>query len=275
MENKDAQQLSEQERQDLLKALKTRRASLPNTPAQRNERQEVGKEEYVQRLKLAHKRDLNALDDLRNTKIAKASRDWADIVGATFDKAHTELPQVKERVERLKTKQGLHKTSIIFHGSLLGRGKTWHAYAYLNELVHQGIVLPGQIFFGTESSRISKAANSGFNRNEEMEEMKHASHKVFFIDDVGLAYFFKTEQREEVWYELIDHIYTRRLTLILTTNLAFTAQGAGSLGRHLGERAFDRLRSLVGDDGAILLQGINQRETVFHQNEKTYNKDAR
>lgn len=263
----EIQQLTDEERAAILTAARRQKASRGRKPENTNQRQQVTNEEYIERLAAANRRDKAVLDNLRQQKIEKASKEWATLVGPTFAPAVTQIPQVLERVERMQTKQGLHKTSIIFHGNKFGRGKTWAAYSYLNMLVHLGIILPGQVFFGTESSTLARVANSGFERSEEMNSMKHASHKVFFIDDVGQAYFFKKEHREEVWYELIDHVYTRRLTLVITTNLEFNERG---LGNWIGGRAFDRLRTLVGNDGAILLQGANRRDDVYRVNEEEY-----
>lgn len=227
----------------------------------------VDSSEYLRRIEAERAKDAYLLSTVRKKKAIDASKEWAEKVGPTFSHAETQTPQILERIERHRTKSGLHKTSILFYGDKYGRGKTWAAYSYINALVKEGIILPGQVFFGTESATVSRIANSGFNRSEEMLEMKRESHKIFFIDDVGQAYFFKKEHREEVWYELIDHIYTKRLTLILTTNLPFTEHG---LGQWVGGRAWDRLRTLVGNDGAIQLQGVNKRDAIFQENEQAY-----
>lgn len=266
----DNDSLSPEERNQLLAAAQAKKSSRFAAAQKENQKKNVSPEEYLRRLDAARKRDMSVLGAVRDEKTNKAVKEWAAKVGPTFANAETAYIQIAERLERMRTKQGLHKTSILFHGGEYGRGKTWAAYSYINRLVGQGTILPGQIFFGTESSTLSRVANSGFERSEEMKEMKRDSHKVFFIDDVGQGYFFKKEHREEVWYELIDHVYTKRLTLILTTNLSFRENGPNSLGNHLGGRAFDRLRTLVGDDGVLEIRGINRRDEIFHQNEAQY-----
>lgn len=256
------------------------RALLTSIQADREQKKATGEipkgkvdsAEYLRRIEANRIKDLALLGNVNKRKADAAAKEWAKKVGPTFAHAKTEIPQVAERVERHRTRQGLHKTSIIFHGNQYGRGKTWAAHAYIKSLVELGIILPGQVFFGTESATLSRIANAGFNRSEEMFEMKRDSHKVFFIDDVGQGYFFKKEHREEVWYELIDHIYTKRLTLVLTTNLEFNENG---LGAHIGGRAFDRLRTLVGDDGAIRLSGINKRDAIYQENEQNYREGKR
>jgi len=267
MEDNINNSLTDEERQILLNAAKTRRAK---TEQDSQARKAVTKEEYAERLKLSRLKDKNALASLRETNIRKYSHEWAKIVGETFAPADTNLPAVEERVERLRTNQGLHKTSIVFQGEEYGRGKTWNAFAYVNKLVHQGIFLPGQIYHGTESSTLAHIASSGFEKGKMMSQLiGDRTKKVFFIDDVGLGTYYRPDQREAAWYTLVDHIYVRRLTLILTTNLPFTEQG---LGHFIGARAFDRLRSLVGNDGVIIMRGENRREQVFIENEKNYKK---
>lgn len=263
--------LSPNELQRLLETLKMNREARLEAGAV-DPKKKVDSAEYLRRLEEERAKDTFLFSKERQKKASHAAREWAEKVGPTFASASTDTPQVWERIERHKAKQGLHKTSILFYGNQFGRGKTWKAYAYINELVKEGLLLPGQVFFGTESATVSRIANAGFNRSDEMLEMKRDGHRVFFIDDVGQGYFFKREHREEVWYELIDHIYTKRLTLILTTNLPFHESG---LGAHVGGRAWDRLRTLVGNDGAIQIQGTNKRDAIFQENEDEYNKKRR
>jgi DNA replication protein DnaC len=262
----DNNDLPQQDMQALLAAMKANKEARIKAGAVESAKK-VDSSEYLRRMEAERAKDAYLLSTVRKQKASNAAKEWAEKVGPTFSHAETHTPQILERVERHRTKQGLHKTSILFYGNQYGRGKTWAAYSYINALVKEGIILPGQVFFGTESATVSRIANSGFNRSEEMLEMKRESHKIFFIDDVGQGYFFKREHREEVWYELIDHIYTKRLTLILTTNLPFNEQG---LGAHVGGRAWDRLRTLVGNDGAIQLQGVNKRDAIFQENEEAY-----
>lgn len=263
--------LSQNELQQLLATLKLNKKARLEAGGP-DPKKIVDNAEYLRRLQEARDKDTFLFSKEKKKKASNASREWAEKVGPTFASASTELPQIRERIERHKAKQGLHKTSIVFYGNQFGRGKTWKAYAYVNGLVGEGLLLPGQVFFGTESATVSRIANAGFNRSDEMLEMKRDGHRVFFIDDVGQGYFFKREHREEVWYELIDHIYTKRLTLILTTNLPFHESG---LGAHVGGRAWDRLRTLVGNDGAIQIQGTNKRDAIFQENEDEYNKNRR
>lgn len=227
----------------------------------------VTPEQYAERLKNSLRKDATLMDTVRDSNIAKEKAKWSKRVRTTFAEASSDMPVVLERVERLRVKRGLHKTSIVFSGAELGRGKTWQAYSYLNQVIASGGGTSGQIIFGTEGATIARIATSGFERAGNMRELLQESHRFFFIDDVGQGYYYKEESRHEVWFELIDHIYTQQLTLILTTNLAFTEQ---SLGKWIGFRAFDRLKSLVGDDGFVAMSGINKREEVLRENEAKF-----
>lgn len=262
--------LPQSDLQKLLEAVKLNKAARLEAGAV-EETEKIDNSEYLRRMAEERKKDAYLVTSVKKQKAAKASKEWAEKVGPTFASAETQTPQILERIERHRMKKGLHKTSILFHGQY-GRGKTWAGYSYINAMVREGLLLPGQVFFGTESATISRIANSGFNRSEEMLEMKRQSHRLFFIDDVGQGYFFKKEHREEVWYELIDHIYTKRLTLILTTNLPFNEFG---LGAYVGGRAWDRLRTLVGNDGAIEIRGGNKRDAIFQENEDEYHSNRK
>lgn len=231
---------------------------------------EVSSEEYTRRLRADRKANSHAYRQLKAEKIRTAMKDWGLIVGPKFAKATTELPQVLDRVERHEKGEGLHKTSLILHGNELGRGKTWTAFAYINKLVSLGRLLPGQIFFGTEASTTSRIANSGFERPQEMKELRNPKYKVYFIDDVGLGSYFRPEYKEEIWYELIDHIYKFNLTLVITTNLDMGVEK--ELSRWIGRRAYDRLRTLVGDDGVLQLVGDNKRDIILQNDESKYRK---
>ena len=70
-----------------------------------------------------------------------------------------------------------------------------------------------------------------------------------------------------MWYELIDHIYSHQLTLIITTNLELNER---SLGKWIGVRAFDRMKSLVGNDGVLEPGKVNRREGVLERHEEEY-----
>lgn len=150
---------------------------------------------------------------------------------------------------------------------------TWLAYAYINHAVQSGAVTPGQIIADTETAILGKISSSGFKRAELLEELFHPKYKIYFIDDVGQGYFSNEQSRREVWYELLDHVYSHDLTLIITTNKEFLTKngkltGSPSLENWIGTAAYDRLRHIVGSDGVIIPGNVNRRPGVYERREE-------
>lgn len=150
---------------------------------------------------------------------------------------------------------------------------TWLAYAYINHAVQSGVVTPGQIIADTETAILGKISSSGFRRAELLEELFHPKYKIYFIDDVGQGYFSSEQSRREVWYELLDHVYSHDLTLIITTNKEFVMRngklaGSPSLEHWIGPAAYDRLRHIVGSDGVIIPGNVNRRPGVYEKREE-------
>lgn len=228
----------------------------------------VDPDEYVARRDRMFRRDLSLIKGVRNDRIEKSSKEWQQKVGKTFANANVNTPQVYERVARIGDDYGRHKTSMLFHGTM-GAGKSWHCYAYINMAIQLGKVTAGQIMMGTETDVLGKIAAGGYKRSDLLEELTNPRFQVYFIDDVGQGYFSREEGRTEVWYELIDHVYTHQLTLLLTTNLTIDDRG---LGRWVGKRGFDRLKNIIGNDGVIEPGKFNRREGVAEQNEESYRK---
>lgn len=156
---------------------------------------------------------------------------------------------------------------------------TWLAYAYINHAVQKGAVTPGQIIADTETAILGKISSSGFRRAELLEELFHPKYKIYFIDDVGQGYFSTEQSRKEVWYELLDHVYSHDLTLILTTNKDFIHRGGKIVGspaleKWIGSAAYDRLRHIVGSDGLIIPGNVNKRPGAYEKREENLkNKD--
>lgn len=245
-----------------------RRAVRKNPRVLNKMRETVSNEEYLKRRERDRSRDMEILTKHNEKQIEKALKDWRTQVGATFANAHTDIPAILDRVKRLASKTGLHKTSLILYGRQSGSGKTWNAYSYLNHAIADGAVNPGQIISEREGGRLSKIAAGGYKRSEMMEELLNPRYKIYFIDDVGAGTFGSEPVRQAIWYELVDHIYTHQLTIIITTMKAPTR---ADLGKWIGEQAFDRLMSLVGGRDGIHESGmINKRADVLAQRESDY-----
>lgn len=251
--------LTEEEKQEL-KSLKIPKRYVPERT-----KNDVSSKEYHDRLIESLGRDAYLVSKEKEHRIDKALLDWKKRVGPRFADASTENPVIVERVNRLSEGNGI-KTSLVMSGDL-GTGKTWLGYAFINLAIAAGAVTPGQIIADTETAILGKISSSGFKRAELLEELFNARYKIYFIDDVGQGYFSNEQGRREVWYELIDHIYSHDLTLIITTNKEFKIvngkiSGSPALEQWIGGAAYDRLKHIVGNDGLIVPGNVNRRPGV-------------
>lgn len=227
--------------------------------------------EYKKRLEKSLKQDSVIVHKQQERSIKQSLATWMDLVGPRFANAQSDSSVVVDRVERLYRNSGQHKTSLVLYGGM-GTGKTWHAYGFINALLQNGIVTAAGIMHDTETGSLGRISSSGFRRAELFDQLLNPKYRVYFIDDVGQGYFMNEQSRTEIWYELIDHVYTHNLTLILTTNKNPMARRGDFNGLEgwIGPRAFDRLTTLVGPDGFYEPSKINQREKVFEAQEEEY-----
>lgn len=224
----------------------------------------VDSDEYMKRLQRSLKRDKVCVDKVVEERVAKSLEDWKSRVGPTFAGATTDIPKVVDRVNRLTQKTGTYKTSLLLHGNI-GTGKSWVAYAYINMAIAAGVVTAGQVLNDTETGVLGRITMSGYKKPEMLDELLSPRNRIYFIDDVGQGFFSDAQKRTEVWFELIDHVYTHQLTILLTTNLP-----AKELQRWLGPRAYDRLLALVGEDGILEPSKVNRRPSVLQRQEEQY-----
>lgn len=237
---------------------------------------DVSPEEYKKRLVEAMSQDAYLVSVEKEKRIAQSLDAWRKKVGARFGDATTDNPRILDRVNRLASGNGAHKTSMVLSGEL-GVGKTYLSYAFINLAVASGAVTPGQIVADTETAILGKISSSGFKRSELLEELFNPRYKIYFIDDVGQGYFSNEQGRREVWYELMDHIYSHDLTLIITTNKSFKMvdgkiTGSPALEQWIGGAAYDRLKHIVGPDGLIVPGNVNKRPGVYDAREEEFKK---
>jgi DNA replication protein DnaC len=241
-----------------------------------HETEEVSPQEYKERLVEAMNRDAYLVTMEKEKRISHGLQEWKKKVGPRFGEATTDNPRILDRVQRLASGNGAHKTSLVLSGTL-GVGKTYSAYAFINLAIASGAVTPGQIVADTETAILGKISSSGFKRSELLEELFNPRYKIYFIDDVGQGYFSNEQSRREVWYELMDHVYTHDLTLIITTNKPFQMvdgriSGSPQLEQWVGGAAYDRLKHIVGVDGLIVPGNVNKRPGVFERREEEFKK---
>jgi len=267
MENVTPSNVTHEERQQILEAIaKRRKPQVPDFGVRT--KQVVSNEEYQRRMIVEMKRDAADAEVQRKARIQTYIKQWRKAVGERFGSATTDNPIILDKIQRIKAGTGGHRTSLVLAGDL-GIGKTWSAYAYLNEMIKQGLYNPAEIVHDTEASVLGRIASGGFKRDELFEKLCDPMHKVFFIDDVGQAHYYDEARRQSVWFELINHIYANDLILVMTTNKKFKVNTQGrfseqnSLMNWMGDAAFDRMRNIVGNDGLIVPGSVNQRPQVF------------
>lgn len=175
----------------------------------------------------------------------------------------SKIPEIQDRIKRLKLGLGIHKTSIGFLG-VVGSGKTWAAYGYLLDAVRAGAIYPDQVEIITESV-LASISRAGFSKEEKMKELIAPNKRFFIIDDVGQAGFKDESTRNDVWFEVVDHIYRNNLTLVITTNLPVKGE-SNRLASYLGSAVYSRLMSLTGGD-FIVPARFDRRPEVLRQME--------
>jgi DNA replication protein DnaC len=89
------------------------------------------------------------------------------------------------------------------------------------------------------------------------------SAPLVVIDDVGgqqdIPYIGRERQEQEMharWFSFINHCYTLRISVIMTTNLSLAGGHECELARHLGARAWDRLCEMAPAGFMISLDGV-------------------
>lgn len=196
----------------------------------------------------------NELTQKKSQEIIQRNLDlWQNSISTLWKNATLDDEMMSERnkafierhVERWNTSAESRLHTSIMLGGFSGRGKTWTSYAYMHELIRAGSVTPQQIVTLAES-RLATIANSGYERPAKMRELLDKKHQVFFVDEVGRGAFRNEVDRSSIWFELMDHIYSNQLCLILTTNLPNK-----DVPTWFGGATTDRLRSLIGNDGFL------------------------
>ena len=270
-------ELNDAQRELLRKALAKKKAAskAPAASAKSSVKQPVSKEDYARKLNAHIAADASIASNHSAVRIQRELDAWHQRVGERMSNAVAENPAVAEKINRRVSKiingGPLHSNGLVFTGHL-GTGKTWNAYAYIEKLIRAGVLANHEICAETEIGLLTPIALATFNRPDKMDEILHKKYKFYFIDEVGRATFKNPELRHEIWYELINHAYLHHIPVVLTTNKSTEPKNiresttnktyANELEAWVGDAAYDRLRYMIGSDGAIVPSGENQRKAT-------------
>lgn len=245
------------------------------TPKAASEPSSINLDEYNRKLRLARMREGELLARQREQRIQDAKIKWVEKIDDRWrdaDISKIQDPEVASKIVDLINRhtkpQGYHATSLVISGDL-GKGKTYLGYIYAYELIKAGVLGPNNFYIDTEGA-LAAISRSGFERKNLLAELKHPKNKFYFIDDVGRGGFANEYDRTEVWYDLINHIYTKKLTLVITTNLVLNPEIKESLRGWLGAAATDRLTHITPASGKIVLLGDNMRKKKGEEWESNY-----
>lgn len=214
-------------------------------------------------------RELQIAREAEHAKWTQAVRKFDETVPEIHRSEITNIdPVVADRLERLRTKHGLHHTSLLCVGPY-GSGKSWLMYTYARLAVRRRILWPSQIIHGTEQEILQPLWLGSYSSIREHEQkLLHPRVRMILIDDVGNLGRYRDEtDRWALFGQVIDHAYKHRLALAITTNLKL---GRGeALERYIGVPAYERLRSMVGD-GVVYCGDKNMRDELTAQWEREY-----
>lgn len=244
----------------------------------------VTPDEYNRRLQAQIQTDNALAKDLKQERVDAALKVWDERVGPRFAYARVDSPEIQkrvnERVARIVNNGPLHKNSMVLTGHL-GVGKTWTGFAYARQLIEEGVLRPAEVLFGTEIGLLTPLALASFDRTEKIQEFLNLHHKFFFIDEVGRATFKSPELRHEIWYAIINHAYENHIPVVITTNKSSKPSGVkdtmsnkaykSEMEMWIGEAAYDRLKYMVGEDGAIVPGDENKRAEVNSRLDNHFN----
>lgn len=274
--------LSQEQIQRLQAAMEKRRSVIPP----KEKKIIVPPAEYARRLQEDMARDSQLAERARKDNIRYNLQQWEEQIEDRWRDAKIEniesnnivRERILDRVNRWETGRGMNQISMIFVGHL-GRGKTWSAYAYCHELIRRGILTAGQVYISTESA-LAAIASSGYEKEKRLKSLLSPRYKLYLIDDIGRGSFPSGEgARGEVWFEILNHIYSRRLAFVGTTNLSLhPTKGPDNkpippeMQRWIGSAAFERLGHMVGKGGYIPFRkdGRDMRKEKAEEWEREY-----
>lgn len=231
-------------------------------------------EEYARRNRARIEADARMVAAQRDAIVERGLRTWSESIGPLWRDATIDDPSmppdvraaIVDRVNRWASGNGRHHTTLIFYGPV-GRGKTWCAYALAHEMIRRNLLTPAQVRVFSEQE-LAEIADSGYLKAQKMDELRNSSIKLFIFDDVGRGNFRTPAERGSMWFEVINHVYSNNLAMVITANLK-----ADAFEGWFGAASTDRLRVMTGSEGAIEFSNReNMRRATTLRREKEYRR---
>ena len=202
--------------------------------------------------------------EVRRELWRNAWKTWTSRIPQKFQQATTTDPGndlIRKKIQQLETHRSSFDTAGLLIRGKVGRGKTWLAVGYANDLIRKGLLHPTQVLFGSESKLLASAANAAYKDVEkELRELTSGKYKMIIIDDIGRGTWLREDMRPKVFSLVFDQQWADGNTVVATTNLS-----RKELSDYMGSAAMDRLLSMCGYAPDIIMEGTDQRKEQTNQ----------
>lgn len=180
---------------------------------------------------------------------------WQNSLPEKFRNATVSDPRLGERISRIKLNQAAVSSAIIVGD--VGRGKTWEAVGFANELIRLRILHPSEVLFGTEAGLLSSIANASYGEvGVGLKRLTSGRYRMIIIDDVGHGGWLRPDMRPNVFFLLIDALWGSNDIMVITTNMQ-----KDDLSAYIGRPAYERLRSMAGLE-SVKVHGEDRRASM-------------
>jgi DNA replication protein DnaC len=156
-----------------------------------------------------------------------------------------------------------NEKGLLFTGTS-GVGKTHLLVAMAKQLIENRLISCAFVDF---NMFLDRRKDEFARKTADEETARVLSAELLFLDDIGVSRI--TDFAAEVLSKIINERYNRRLPIVATTNLPFTASenarllDTGGLGDRIGARAFSRLSEMCR---VLTIDGEDFRQNVKRAN---------
>lgn len=157
-------------------------------------------------------------DEKRKKEVVANLRKWEEMLPSRWSKAV--LTKINPPADVAAHKvidivEKSEKPSLYLKGGS-GSGKTYIAYATLRRYIGKGWVTPSQIKVLSEETLLG-FAGSGFEGRDRFNKIFDRRFTIYLFDGIASRGSY-TARESQLWEQLIEHIYSSSLSVILTSN---------------------------------------------------------